>query len=99
MSRGNNKKTPWNARIGNGTGGYEWLGSFQTEEEAALAYNRLAVEIYGDDAILNDVECAIQLFQAGVTRVVYEQEYRDTAGIEYLSTHGVAIEKFNAEND
>lgn len=47
-------KNPWVARIGNGLGGYEWLGSFGTELEAAKAYNQRAVEIYGENAILNE---------------------------------------------
>jgi group I intron endonuclease len=30
-----------------------YLGSFKTEEEAAEAYNKKAIELYGDEAILN----------------------------------------------
>lgn len=44
------------ARIGNGAGGYEWLGEFLTEEEAAIAYNRRALELHGSNAKLNEVE-------------------------------------------
>jgi hypothetical protein len=47
------RRNPWAARIGNGKGGYEWLGQFSTEEEAALAYNKRAIELHGDNAILN----------------------------------------------
>lgn len=43
------------ARIGNGCGGYEWLGDFACEIEAAEAYNKRALEIFGDDAILNEI--------------------------------------------
>lgn len=50
------KSRPWAARIGNGCGGYEWLGQFPTEEEAALAYNKRAIEIHGENAILNVIE-------------------------------------------
>lgn len=41
------------ARIGNGLGGYEWLGSYYTEELAAEAYNKRALELHGSDAKLN----------------------------------------------
>ena len=54
LSKGKSK--PWVARIGNGCGGYEWLGQFSTEEEAALAYNKRAIEIHGENAILNVIE-------------------------------------------
>ena len=46
----------WMARIGNGKGGYEWLGEFSTEDAAALAYNTRARELHGEDAKLNDLE-------------------------------------------
>lgn len=45
----------WVARIGNGKGSYTWLGSFCTEVEAAEAYNKAAKELWGEDAIINDV--------------------------------------------
>lgn len=32
-----------------------YLGRFSTEEEAAIAYNEKAVEIYGENANLNKV--------------------------------------------
>lgn len=39
------------------------------------------------------VSCSKALFQAGVERVVYLEEYRDTKGIEYLRKHCVIVEK------
>lgn len=41
------------------------------------------------------LECSIQLYQAGVTEVIYKDEYRDIAGLKYLISHGVSIKKFN----
>lgn len=32
-----------------------YIGHFKTKEEAALAYNQKAIELYGDKAILNEV--------------------------------------------
>lgn len=43
------------ARIGNGCGGYEWLGEYVLETDAAEAYNKRALEIFGDGAILNEI--------------------------------------------
>lgn len=33
------RKRPWISRIGNGYDGYDWIGDFYTEKEAAIAYN------------------------------------------------------------
>lgn len=40
------------------------------------------------------MQCSAMLLQAGVGRVVYYEEYRDTTGIDYLDKHGVEVEKF-----
>lgn len=44
------------------------------------------------------VACSKMLFQAGVERVVYLEEYRDTSGIEYLRNHKVIVEKMEENN-
>lgn len=41
------------ARIGDGKGKYEWLGEYLCEIDAAKAYNKRALEIFGDDAVVN----------------------------------------------
>ena len=46
----------WQARL-NYLGKFIWLGSYKTKEEAALAYNRGAIELHGEFACLNEVEC------------------------------------------
>jgi dCMP deaminase len=39
------------------------------------------------------VECAKLIKQAGITRVVYRELYRDASGIEFLVTRGISVEK------
>jgi hypothetical protein len=38
----------------------KYVGKFQTAEEAALAYNAVAVELFGENAILNKVDVTVQ---------------------------------------
>lgn len=40
---------------------YNHIGSFPTKHQAALAYNKCALYLYGDDAILNDVPMTDEL--------------------------------------
>lgn len=36
-------------------------------------------------------ECSKLIIQAGIKRVVYHVQYKDTAGIDFLSEYGIAI--------
>lgn len=38
--------------------------------------------------------CAMQMYQAGVVGVFYDEEYRKTDGIDFLKEHKVHIEKY-----
>lgn len=38
-------------------------------------------------------QCCRYILSAGISRVVYQQEYRDTKGLEYLKQAGVIVEK------
>lgn len=44
-------------------------------------------------------ECSKLILQAGIKRVVYLEEYRDIAGLDFLRRAGVEIKKINIEND
>ena len=41
------------------------------------------------------LDCAKQMYQAGVVRLVYAEDYRDLSGIEFLIKAGVIVEKLN----
>lgn len=41
------------------------------------------------------LQCAKQMFQAGVASVTYEEEYRMTDGIDFLNKHGIKCSKEN----
>lgn len=40
------------------------------------------------------VECSKMLIQSGIKRVVYEKDYRDTSGVEFLKENGIEVQKF-----
>ena len=39
------------------------------------------------------LECAKLIIQAGITRLVYSEQYRDTAGLELLKSAGIEIKQ------
>ena len=42
--------------------------------------------------------CSAMIAQAGIKRVVYEEDYRDTSGINLLKAHGIIVEQL-IDND
>ena len=52
VSRSTNPKLPWRAALGY-RGRRYYLGMFATELEAAKAYNRAALSVIGDHAVIN----------------------------------------------
>jgi dCMP deaminase len=40
-------------------------------------------------------ECAKLIYQSGISRVFYSENYRDDAGINFLIKSGVAVEKLS----
>jgi dCMP deaminase len=42
------------------------------------------------------IECAKLVFQAGIKRVWFSTEYRDSAGVDFLVNSGVEVNKINA---
>lgn len=41
-------------------------------------------------------ECSKLIHQAGITRVVYHEEYKDTSGLEFLQKAGVTVCRLSA---
>lgn len=44
------------------------------------------------------IECAKGMYQAGITEVYYEEDYRDTIGIDFLKKCGIKIEKIDRKS-
>ena len=41
------------------------------------------------------LDCAKLIYQSGIKRVFYSKDYRDDAGIEFLRTSGIPVEKID----
>jgi dCMP deaminase len=39
------------------------------------------------------VSCSAMLAQAGVKKVYYREQYRETSGVEYLQANGIIVEQ------
>lgn len=40
------------------------------------------------------VQCSAMLINAGIRKLIYKDEYRDTSGVQLLQQHGVIVEKY-----
>lgn len=43
--------------------------------------------------------CSLDLIDAGITKFIYETEYRDTAGLDELRKAGILVERITLEDD
>ncbi len=43
-------------------------------------------------------DCSKLILQAGIKRLVYAKDYKDTSGIEFLTAAGIEIEKIDIEH-
>lgn len=41
------------------------------------------------------MECAKLIYQSGIRRVFYSENYRDSSGVEFLKKSGVEVEQYN----
>lgn len=44
------------------------------------------------------LECAKLIYQSGIRRVLYGENYRDNSGIEFLKKSGLEVKKINSED-
>ena len=67
------------------------------EKNAIAAAARTGVSLLGSTCYVTlspCMTCATLIQAAGIKRVVYEEEYRDTASVDLLRELGVTVEKF-----
>lgn len=70
----------------------------------ANAILKLAKSTQGSDGAtlyLTDspcAECSKLIFQAGIKRLVYNDEYRDTTGLDFLKRAGIEVKKINSND-
>jgi len=43
-------------------------------------------------------ECSKLIIQSGIKRVVYRNQYKDTAGVEFLKTYGIEVKHLQYKN-
>ena len=43
------------------------------------------------------IECSSLMKQAGIQKIVYDEVYRDTSGIEFCEQHGIEVVKFKEQ--
>lgn len=43
------------------------------------------------------IHCAACIIQSGITTVIYELEYRDSSGIDFLAANGITVTKINQD--
>lgn len=71
------------------------------ELNAILHAARQGVSVKGSTIYISlspCASCSAMIAQAGIKRVVYEEEYRDTSGINLLKAHGIIVEQL-IDND
>ena len=71
------------------------------ELNAILHAARQGVSVKGSTIYISlspCASCSAMIAQAGIKRVVYKEEYRNTSGIELLRKHGIVVEQL-IDND
>lgn len=96
----------WNGRVSGGDNKCEIEGEDVTRPDVLHAEANIVskaaregISLKGSTVVVTlspCLPCAMQMYQAGVKRVIYDETYRDTAGIDFLKPLGVIIEKYRS---
>lgn len=94
----------WNGRVAGGDNVCEIVGQDVTRPDVLHAESNIVAKAAREGISLKGstivvtlspcLPCAMQMFQAGVSRVIYDEEYRITDGIDFLHEQGVQIDKY-----
>lgn len=86
----------WPSEVCEGPDGQTWP-HVRHAEKAALDKLRSSPESGAGSTLFCShspcMPCAIELVDSGIVQVFYRHEYRDSAGVEYLSKKGVKVTK------
>lgn len=94
----------WNGRVAGGCNVCEIEGQDVTrpdvlhcESNIVAKAAREGISLKGSTVIQTlspCLPCSMQMYQAGVARVVYDEEYRILTGVEFLKGLGVQVDKY-----
>jgi len=94
----------WNGRVTGGDNVCEIEGQDVTRPDVLHAEANIVskaaregISLKGSTVVVTlspCLPCAMQMYQAGVKRVIYDETYRDTTGIDFLKPLGVQIDKY-----
>lgn len=76
------------------------LDTVHSEIHAIIYAARLGHSTYGSTLFVTHnpcLNCVSSIVSAGITKVVYKENYRDQSGLEKLKQYGVKVEKLNYE--
>lgn len=94
----------WNGRVAGGDNVCEIEGQDVTRPDVLHAESNIVAKAAREGISLKGsvvvvtlspcLPCAMQMFQAGVSRVIYDEEYRIRDGIEFLLEQDIQIDKY-----
>lgn len=94
----------WNGRVAGGDNCCEIEGQDVTRPDVLHAEANIVskaaregISLKGSTVVVTlspCLPCSMQMFQAGVTRVIYDVEYRNLEGIDFLKSLGVQVDKY-----
>lgn len=94
----------WNGRVAGGENECEIEGQDVTRPDVLHAEANIVskaaregISLKGSTIVVTlspCLACAMQMYQAGVKRVIYDEEYRDLTGVNFLKSLHVQVDKY-----